>query len=297
MPRGVVPSDGGCANFGPPGLLIPRTSPGCSFLFLSFFTLISSSLLGGKGRTIGGPPCSNSVQKLNGYAPCRISAYENDSLAPLCTAPSFAGCSAGHSNADGCPCGFRGSPRPGVGQGDRGFVLQATSSDHWGRRDQRRRRCRGRIQLTGGYGLVSRRQGDDDVPALLAVRGRSRPTLAVEALAICGVRRGASHGPARLFRHRARHRPGRSCRLSSARNHVRHPRMVSPCSRRPGRWQYLGLHTRSRSQQQLDDPSDRIGVHGRVACLDSQTNRYSADIAALWSSCIPCWTTRTLSTI
>ena len=40
MPRGVLPSDGGC-GIGPAGVLTPRTSPGCSSCSLLEFTLLS----------------------------------------------------------------------------------------------------------------------------------------------------------------------------------------------------------------------------------------------------------------
>ncbi len=291
MPRGVVPSDGGCGQFWTAGIAYPKNVARLFLLVLVLFHvdfLLTVSWQGTyhwRAAMLQQRSESEWVRAMHGSPLMRT-----DSLAPLCTAPSFAGCSARHSNADGCPCGFRESPRPGMGQGDRRFVLQARSSGRWRRRVQ----TAASVSASGtthleDTRLVSRRRSDGDGAAVLVARGRSRPTLALEALADWRVRRGASHGQARLFRHRAAHRLDDRAAFRLRETTFGTRGWFRAGSRRSGRRQHRGLHARSRPRARARRSVRSKRCSRQRRCPDFDAEPTIRQISRLCrASCIPC---------
>ena len=115
---------------------------------------------------------------------------------------------------------------------------------------------------------------------------------------IGGVRRSARHGTARLLRHRAGHASSTIERLPAARNDLVGTRgwfRPVPAVRLGGSVAaYMPDLGRGREPVMR---SIEVGVRRSVGARIRRTNRHSAGIAALWSSCIPSSMTQRCSKI
>ena len=105
---------------------------------------------------------------------------------------------------------------------------------------------------------------------------------------IGGVRRSASHGPARLLRHRAGHRSSTiesAFRLRETTFGTRG--WFRPVSCRPAGRQRRGIYARSRPRRAVRRSLRSNRCSADLGAGIRAPNRPSAGIAVLWSSCIP----------
>ena len=212
MPRGVLPSDGGCGSFGPAGLLTPRTSPGCSFLLFRF-------------RQLSHPaPClcckarvalrANSVSTLsnpdrNGHA--RMHQELPYEMSTRCISACAA---ASHrpwrrmrrpQKRPRAACRRDGN-LPSIPGGRKAIIDSFSKPLHPGRLEVWRRAAdsgaaSGTTRPTSSGGIRAAKRWSP-----CGGTGRSRAKSAGDrcrSVAVWRVRRSAAHGAARLFRHRA----------------------------------------------------------------------------------------------